>query len=821
MFREARPAAGGPRAAAGCYHCALPLPPRTSWTAEIAGAPRAFCCAGCLAVAQTIAGAGLSAYYRDRPQPAAAFPRNDAESAAPTYDDAVAARAGWLRRRDDGTAEISLLLEGVTCGACVWLIETWLQRQAGVLDAAVNLALRRAVVRVDPQRIALGQLLTVIGDIGYRAHPYDPARREALARREGRVLLRRTALALLAMMQIMMLALPTYLGSADVAPADRRLLDWASLTLTFPVLLYCAAPFFTGALRDLRRRRLGMDVPVALAIAAAFAGSLAATVHGAGATYYDSISMFVALLLLARLLEHRARQRAADALELTARVVPMTAERYRAYGEDDALDPVAAEQLCAGDVVCVRPGALVPADGIIVEGQSHVDESWLTGEALPRRCGQGDRALAGAINRDGMLVLRVQHAGESTQIALLSHLVAAAAAARPPLAQAADRIAGIFTAVMLGVAAAAALYWMATEPGRALAVTFAVLAVSCPCALSLATPAALTAAAGALARRHIVVSRPEALEALAHVNHVAFDKTGTLTQGTLALTAFVALRPLTREHALSIAAALEHASEHPLARALRSAAPVRGVAAQPRNRPGEGVEGVVEGHAWRLGRIDFVAASSTDGLAAGLAAMPPSCTVVALGDDAGVAALLGFADVLREEAPATVRTLTHHGVATSMLSGDRAGTVQWVGAQAGITDVHGALRPEDKRAAIAGLQQRGAIVAMVGDGVNDAPALAAADVGISLGSATPLAQTSADLVMLDGRLDGIPAALAIARRTRHVIRENLGWALVYNVAALPAAACGFVTPLMASAGMAVSSIIVVANALRAGRGTAG
>jgi P-type Cu2+ transporter len=271
---------------------------------------------------------------------------------------------------------------------------------------------------------------------------------------------------------------------------------------------------------------------------------------------------------------------------------------------------------------------------------------------------------------------------------------------------------------------------------------------------------------------------------------------------------------------LSIAAALEHASEHPLARALRSAGVAAGVASQVRSHPGEGVEGSVEGHAWRVGRIDFVAAGRAQDLAAGLAALPPSCTIVALGDDHGVAALLGFADVLREEAPATVRELTRAGVASSLLSGDRVATVQSLGAQAGISDVRGALRPEDKRAAIVALQRRGAIVAMVGDGVNDAPALAAADVGISLGAATPLAQTSADLVMLDGRLDAIPAALAIARRTRRVIRENLAWALVYNAAALPAAACGFVTPLMASAGMAVSSLVVVANALRAGRATA-
>ena len=769
-------------------------------------------------MAQTIHGAGLAAFYRDRPLPASTEERTPvAADSAATYDDAVDPRTGWLRRRKDGTADVALLLEGVSCGACVWLLETWLARQTGVLGARVNLALRRAEVHVDPRRIALPALLAAVARVGYRAHPYDPAQREAAGRREGRALLRRTALALLAMMQIMMLALPAYLGD-DVALADRRLLEWASLTLALPVLIHCAQPFFAGAWRDLRARRVGMDVPVAVALLAAFAGSFVSTWRGEGATYYDSIAMFVGLLLLARLFEHNARERAARALDLTARVVPVIAERYDAWPQQRDLRAVVADALAAGDVVRVRPGGVVPADGAIVDGASHLDESWLTGESMPRRAGVGDAVLAGAINRDGMLAVRVERAGDTTQIALLGRLVAAAAAARPPLARAADRVAGAFAVAMLAIAAATALYWTSVDPSRALAITFAVLAVSCPCALSLATPAALAAAAGALARRHIVTTRPDALEALARVRHVAFDKTGTLTQGRLALVAFEPLRAVPRHRALGIAAALEHGSEHPLARAVVQAARVHAMAHDVRNVPGDGVEGTVEGASWRLGRPGFVARGDVDAIDAHVRAMPRACTVVALGDETGVVALLGFADTLRPDAGRAVEQLVDAGIASSMLSGDRAETARAIAGRAGIDEVSAELRPDAKRGAIAALHGRAGCVAMVGDGVNDAPALAAADVGIALGSATPLAQSTADLVLLRSRLTDVPAAIAIARGTRRIVRQNLTWALLYNAAALPAAALGLVTPLVASVGMAVSSLVVVANAVRAGRG---
>jgi len=817
MLRTPYAVAAQPRGALACHHCGAPVVRASAWRGEVDGAERRFCCAGCLAVAQTIEGAGLAAFYRDRTGAPSLRPPDSPAPAPAARDDALARRSGWLHPSADGTAEAALLLEGVTCGACVWLLETWLMRQPGVLDVNVNLALRRAQVRMDPASTTLAAVLEAVARVGLRAHPYDPAAREAAARREGRALMRRTALALLAMMQVMMLALPVYLGESDVAPADRSLLEWASVTLTLPVVFYCALPFFAGAWRDLARGRVGMDVPVAAAIVAAFLGSIVSTARGTGPTYYDSIGMFVALLLLARLLEHLARERAARALDVSARMTPLVAERCAGWPRDDEVETVAADALCAGDVVRVRPGAVIPADGVVIEGRGHVDESWLTGESKPRARSPGDTVLAGSVDRDGILIVRVRHAGEATEIAWLARLVTAAAAARPPLAQAADRVAGVFVTAMLGVAALTALAWLALDPTRALAVTFAVLAVSCPCALSLATPAALTAAAGALARRRIVLTRPAALEALADVRHVAFDETGTLTRGELTLVGFLPVQPIERAAALAIAAGLERGSEHPVARAIASERMPGIAVADVRNVPGEGVEGVVNGGRWRLGRPSF-AAFALEPPPCGTAGFPSGCTWVALGNEQGVAALFAFCDVLRDDAASTVQALRDAGLRASMLSGDSDDTARAIARQAGIDDARGDLSPEAKREAIAALQAQGGRVAMVGDGINDAAALAVADIGISLGSATPLAQCTADVVVLSGSLADIPVALATARRARRIVRQNLAWALVYNALALPAAACGLVTPLAASAGMALSSLAVVANALRAGRG---
>jgi Cu2+-exporting ATPase len=622
--------------------------------------------------------------------------------------------------------------------------------------------------------------------------------------------------ALLAMMQVMMFALPFYLSEDGVAPEHRQLLDWASFVLTLPALFYSASPLFAGAWRDLKHRRLGMDVPIVLGLVAAFAASAWSVFAGGGPVYFDSVTMFIALLLVARYLELVARQKAGHAIETIARQRPDTAERLPP-GATDGAEVVAAASLVAGDRVLVRPGALVPADGIVLEGRSHVEEAMLTGESAPLVRGEGDPLWAGAVNRDNALIVRVTAAGEDTRLSAILRLAERAASARPAVARSADRIAGIFVGALLVLAALTAGAWMLHDPAHALPVTFAVLAVSCPCALALATPAALAAAAGSLARRGVVLARGDALETLAKVTHVVFDKTGTLTEGRIRVADCVAAPGVTREAALAIAAALEARSEHPVARALVAAAPAAAMPAVTalRQTPGRGVTGRVDGREARVGSLDFVAEIAGP-LPSALAQFAQRCTgtLAGLGDGSGWLAVFALADTLRPGARALMDHLAGCGITPVLLSGDRRESVAVVARALGIAEARGQLLPEDKRDAIAALQRTGAVVLMAGDGVNDAPALAQAQVSVSLGSAVPLAQWTADAVILSDRIERLGSALREARRTFRVIRENLAWALVYNVVAVPAAAFGFVTPVVAALGMSLSSLVVVGNALR-------
>src|SRR5450631_34533 len=795
-----------------CFHCGERNPNGARWHLLLNGVDRSFCCGGCMGVAQVIHAAGLDDFYSRRSE--AREPRRPRIDAWDRYD-AAAEAAGQITHSDGEMREVSLLLEGLHCAACVWLNEAYLQRQPGVVDVSVNFATRRARVRWDASQAKLSDLLRAVAAIGYRAYPYDPARREALARRESRALLVRTALALLAMMQVMMLAVPAYISSDGVEPEYRVLLDWASLMLTLPVVLYCAAPFFAGALRDIRLRRLGMDVPVALGVGGAFIASAWSTLSGGAAVYFDSVTMFVALLLVARLIELRARQRAGDAIESIARNVPDTAECMPGYPASFAAEIVAAAALRPGDCIRVGTGASIPADGKVVEGHSSVEEAVLTGESWPRSKVPGDTVLAGSINRESPLLVRVSAAGEATTLAALGRLVERAAGERPRVARLADRVAGWFVAALLLLALATGLAWWYLEPARALAVTFAVLVVSCPCALSLATPAALAAVAGTLGRRHILAVRGDALETMARVTHLILDKTGTLTTGHLQLTEVEPLDGTARATCFAIAATLEQGSEHPIARALRMAAPSAPNVLAAHDvvaLPGSGVEGVIEGRRYRLGRPEWVAALHGRPLAA--AAVASDAIAVALGDEAGWVASLSFSDTLRPGAQALVARLQEMGIDVSLLSGDRDETVRQIAQIVGIVDYRGNAGPEDKRARIAELQRDGAIVAMVGDGVNDAPSLAQANVSLSLGSAATLTQWTADVVVLGDDLPRIAEAIARARQAFRVIRQNLVWAFGYNLVAIPLAATGHLTPLAAALGMSVSSLLVVGNALR-------
>ncbi len=808
-----------PDSGPGCYHCGLPVPLGTRFAVTIGGEQRPMCCAGCQAVAQAIVDNGLDDYYRHRDalpeRPREALPAVLREL---TLFDHPDVQKSFVRPLSEHEREASLILEGITCAACVWLNEQHLTRQAGVTAVEINYATRRARVRWDERRIRLSGILAAIAAIGYHAHPYDAARSEEIAGRERRAALWRLFVAGFGMMQVMMYAVPAYVAGEGEMSADiERLLRWASLVLTLPVVLYSAAPFFRNAWRDLRLKRVGMDVPVALGIGAAFAASLWATLTGAGEVYFDSVTMFVFLLLGGRYLEMLARHQSVRAIERVGRALPAFAERLLA-GPGSETERVVVSDLLPGDCVLVAPGQTVPADGKVLQGESEVDESLLTGESRPIPKAAGSELTGGTINIRSPLVLCVEKVGETTRLASIMRLMERAMTEKPRLVQLADRVAAWFVAALLVLAGATGVVWSQIDPARALWVFVSVLVVSCPCALSLATPAALAVATGAFSRLGLLVSRGHAIETLARAEHFVFDKTGTLTWGRLRLLETLPLAALPAEEALGLAAALEQGSEHAIGTALRAAAPPDGpgpLAEDVHAVTGQGVEGRVGGRTLRLGRPEFAGALHGRSLppeAQQLFASGDTCVVLA--DAAGWLAVFRLGDRLREEAGGLVLRLRQLGCRVTLLSGDAPAAVGQVAASLSIRDAHGGMTPQDKHDFIARLQSAGGVVAMVGDGVNDAPVLAQAQVSIAMGGGTELARNQADIVLLGENLAVLAEGVALARRTHRIVRQNLGWAFAYNLAAIPLAMFGWITPWMAGIGMSASSLLVVANALR-------
>ncbi len=805
-------ARAGP-ARAECFHCELPVPPGCTLAVEHDGQRRPVCCAGCQAVAEAILAAGLGDYYRLRSAPA---PRGEALVPEQLRELAIYDRPdverGFLEGGGQDAKEASLILEGTECAACAWLIERRLGTLPGVLEAQVNYSTRRARVRWDPRRQRLSELLAEVRRIGYQAYPYDPRRQDEVLARERRDRVRRLAIAGLLGAQVMMLAAGLYLGDwMGMEARYRALLRWASLVLAVPLVGYCAAPFFAAAWRDLRNRRPGMDVPVALGIAIAFAASVHATLTGRGEVYFDSLAMFVFLLLLARMIEFAVRRRNAALIEALTHSAPEMARRIDpASGAEER---VPAAELAPGDRVRVRPGDTVPVDGRILAGASTLDETLLSGESRPLARGPGEAVIAGSVNYDSPLEVLAERTGADTTRAHVAALVERAQGERAPLARLADRVAVLFVAAVLALAAAVALAWWQIDPQRALAITVAVLVVTCPCALSLATPVAATVAIDALARNGLVATRAAAVERLASVRRVVFDKTGTLTRGRLRLRAALPAPGVGRERLLALAAALERGSEHPVARALREAAGAIPVPASTelRNHPGGGVEARIDGLLHRLGTPRF---ALPPGAGWSEPAAEPSDTVVVLADERRLLGVLVLGDELRPDAAALVATLHRAGLATALLSGDRPEVARAVAERLGIEEATGGLRPEDKLERLRALRAAGEPLAMIGDGINDAPVLAAADCSVAMGGGAALAQASADLVLASDRLADLGRGLAIARRARAVTRQNLAWALLYNAVALPAAAAGWVPPWAAALGMSLSSLAVLGNSLR-------
>ena len=913
----------------GCHHCGAPLNAQSP-TFVVSGREVRVCSDACRTSVETIASARLDAWYdlrthSDAQGATTADPRHRAELEAwripeveaavlrrgndgsSADDDHTGAEPGSPARTPPSPTAVTLTVEGMRCAGCAWLVERLLASVPGVGAATVNFPLRLAEVRFDIRATRIHTLLETLAKAGYRATPYTVHAEEAAIESERRARIRGLGISALFGMQVMLLSIALYASEwyGGMEAGFEQLFRWLAMMLTVPVLVWPGRAFFTGAVAALRNRSLTMDVPVALGLAIAFAGSALATVTGEGEVWFDSVVMFVTLLSAARYLELLARRRATATIRALARSAPLVATRVRArgtdggtasragrdtarhdgdrgaggtagdggIGDDPGVERIPAAALRPGDRVRVRPGEVVPGDGTIRSGHSAFDESLLTGESNPVSRSAGDRVLAGSVNGSGMVEIEVTDAGDETVLGGVLRRAGQAARERPAIAEIADRAAAWFIGGVLVLATGVAVGWLLHDAARMIPVLVSVLVVTCPCALSLATPAAMTAALGALARAGLIATRANAVERLALATHCLADKTGTLTEGRFRLQSVTPFAGVSGSRCLALAAALERFATHPAAAALVAAAGAAGRAVgiggearadgesgiggeggsgagvgggggggvesragdrehaighveEPSTHTG-GVTGRIDGVRYAIGSPEFVGRICGSGTRATERSIPgtdeadisdPAATHVHLARDGALLARFVLADTLRPDAPELVEGLRRRGIETTIASGDSAAAVAHAARGLGVAHHLAGLSPEDKLAEAARLAASGERVLMLGDGVNDTPALAGAHVSVAMGRGAAAAAARADAVLIGDDPGRLLAALDIARHARRIVKQNLAWALGYNLVALPLAAAGAVPPWAAAVGMSLSSLAVAGNALRVGCG---
>lgn len=806
--------------AQSCYHCNLPIPAKAHFPVTIANQEHLMCCPGCQAVAMAIVDGGLENFYRFRTE-ASTMPRDAGQAHWQIYD-LPDIQADFVIELDDKQSlrQANLLLEGISCAACSWLIETHLKKNPAVKSVAINITSHRCTLVWDASQQALSGLLAALAEIGYRACPATDEKHQELVKKENRLALFRLGIAGFAMMQTVMVAVGMYTGATDTWLTFLR---WLSMLIATPVVFFSCWPFYKSAYRSLKSRQLVMDVPVALAISLAYVASCWATIFDVGEVYFESVSMFAFFLLLGRYIEMRARHRNRLAFGNLAQLMPLSACCLIDDPQDGSRQTqqqVPLKALRAGDRVLVKAGETFPCDGLVETGESRVVEAILTGESAPVLKQPGDSVIGGTLNSDSALVISVTATGAATQLSAIERLAGQAADEKPAQVTIADRIARFFIARLLIICACVFAFWLWYDSARALWVTLSVLVVTCPCALALAMPAALSAATANLRKQGFLVARGHVIESLTEINRVIFDKTGTLTKGKFAveqlrLCAEPERTPIADDdHYLAIAAALEAASTHPLAAAFKPWAG-RYQALQAKQVTAAGVEGVVNDVHYRLGAVDFVQQGFAQPVMKSRLMLPDDEKLwVLLGDEQGPLAWIALADEVRAGAADLINDLHRAGVAVELLSGDQSGAVAKLAQQLNIEAFTSAAKPDDKLARLREAQQRGDKVLMLGDGINDVPILSGADISVAMASASDLAQTRADSVLLNDNLGVLYNAILLARRTRRIIKQNLRFSLTYNLLAVPLAAAGLVPPYIAAIGMTMSSLIVIFNSLR-------
>lgn len=821
-----------------CFHCGEPLSGGRAWPVVVQQTEQQTCCPGCQAVCCTIVELGLENYYQHRDRHAvrlAAGPIPDNLFAK--FGDTALAETGYITTTTNDERSCTLIVDDMRCAACGWLIEKSLQNMPGVVQAGVNVSSGRLRVQWQPGHIELRDILLRVRKLGYRVLPFRGNQAGNGVDTERRNSLLRLVVAGFGMMQVMHVAVGFYGDAADsMSITDRDYLRVISFIVTTPVVFYSGWPFLRNAWFSVRGGVPGMDVPVALAILLAWFASLWAIMVSGPEVWFDSIVMFVFFLSAGRHLELEARRRATRVVDNLSAALPLTATRLVAAdnnsfsnqasaGEEkySGEEIIPAAQLKAGDMILVKPGETIPADGLIRTGNGHINEAMLTGESLPVHRRAGDSAIGGCTSMDAVLRIEVSASPANGRLSRIVDLVTRVQADKPKLQELADRIATHFVLALLLLTAISWLIWHFIDPAQAFWIALAVLVVGCPCALSLATPVVYTVATNYLTARGLLLTQGRALSMLPTIKTVVFDKTGTLTEGHPVLSEIQTFGSMDTDTARRIAAALEADSEHPIARAFRNGSSQR--ATDVCVTPGGGIEGGVDGIRYRIGSRAFVAGYSAGGVHALVMSADMSRSWTAPATDADnhhiwlatrdtCIAAFTIADAVRPEAAATVAALTARGLDVHLLSGDTSTEAQRLADALGIKQVSAGVSPEGKVEYLRALRARsGAPVLMIGDGINDAPVLAAADVSMAMGEGTDLARMAADAVLLRPNLTLIPLALATAHATERTVRQNLGWALGYNLAMIPLAMIGWMPPWLAALGMSASSLVVVLNAL--------
>jgi len=795
-----------------CYHCGLPTPVGSQYMADLNGESRDFCCPACLTVAQIIVDSGLSSFYSQQTPSGIAVASSIASEEFSLFDDSdfqqqfVSVLAGGLR-------SCTLLIEGMHCTACVWLLEKYLMALPGMEAAHISFTEQRAELRWQGEQLSLAAIAAAVAALGYRAQAYcmDNLSRSRTA--EQRLAMRRLGVAGIGMMQVTMFAIALYAGALQgIAQEYRDFMRWVSLLVATPVVFYSAKGFFIGAWRGLKVAQPGMDLPVATAIGLAYIASCRATLAGTGEVYFDAVTMFTFLLLGARYLEMRARHYSGRISSDLSSLLPSTVTRVLS-GANAAYQSVALASVVVGDLLLIKPGHIVAADGHVSAGSSHVSEAALSGEFMPLAKVVGDTLTAGSLNGDGALTLRVEATGPALKLQAIAALLARGQAKKPGLSLLADRYASIFVAGILLLSALTYGYWRwfatAQSGHEAFWIMLSVLVVSCPCALSLATPAALTIAGNRLRDEGLLVTDGQVWEKLPTITDVVFDKTGTLTKGQLSLVGKRLLSNVNEQRCDQIAGALEQYSSHPIASVLAALA-ATALASDINLQGGCGVEGSVDGKRYRIGRSDYACAL----YGATAEPAPDSGQWVLLSGDQGPLCWYELQDQLRDDAPALLERLHERGLKTHILSGDSSAQVALLADRLAVDHVVAGASAETKLDYVQTLQNSGAKVLMLGDGINDIPVLAGADISIAMDAASNLAKTQADCISLSSGLLTLDSLLDMATRTRRIIRQNICWAVGYNLVAIPLAAMALIAPYVAALGMSISSLVVVLNALR-------